>query len=204
MSQDYDEIESYNYAQRQNNARTSTDDEYASAMREERVRTLLTEIDPSNLVDSIIYRLRGYRFDKFREGWVKREHAVAISDNFIEKVEYILSEELALNTTFSNLDTADVNKIMELLIEILVSDVTVHGRNYIVSIDKKSYCLSDDHNLKEIVLFGIFSAVYKSMRRAIKGTEAKRFFGSLRMNETISPPNQKKGGLFDAFKSMSN
>lgn len=200
--QQYDDMDVMNYEVAQNNSRTTPDDEYASVMREERVRTLLTEIDPSNQVDSIIQRIRGYRFNKETDMWERRPNSAKISENFIGKVEYVLSEELCLNTTFSNLQPADVNKIMGLLIDIMVSDVTVHGREYIVEIDNKKFNLADDHNLKELVLYGIFSSVYKAMRRAINGTEAKRFFGSLRMNETISAPSSKKTGILEAVKSL--
>lgn len=202
MSEYYDELESYNYQTKQNNSRTTPEDEYASVLREERVRTLLTEIDPSNQVESIIYRLRGFRYDKIAEMWVKRNNSPQISENFIGKVEAILSEELSLNTTFSNLQTSDVNKMMEFFIDILISDVTVHGRDYEVIIDSKRFNLADDHNLKELVLGIIFSAVYKSLRRAINGTEARRFFGSLRMNETISPPRSQKAGFLESIKNL--
>jgi hypothetical protein len=199
-----DEYDAYNYQVSQSNARTTPEDEYAGSLREERVRSLLTEIDPANQVESIIMRIRGYRYDKTTEMWVKRKSAPNISENFIAKVEYILSEELSLNTTFSNLQPSDVNSIMALLIDILVSDVVVHGRNYTVELDGQRFNLADDHNLKEIVLYGVFSAVYKSLRRSINGTEAKRFFGSLRMNETINPPRQNKSGFMEAIKSLYN
>lgn len=198
----YDEVEAYNYQQAQQNARTTPEEEYASTLREERVRTLLTEIDPQNLVHTIIMGIRGYRYDKNREDWVRRPDAAQISENFIGKVEYVLNAELALNTTFGNLQTSDVNKIMDLLIEILVSDVVVHGGEYTVTMKGEVYNLSDDHNLKEVVLYGIFSSVYKCLRRSINGTEARRFFGSLRMNETINPPKGGKGGVLESLKAL--
>lgn len=193
----------YNQQMAQQATMTSSDDEYAGQIREQRVRTLLTEIDPANQVEAIIMKIRGYRYNKIIEEWQRVDAAPQISENFIGKVEYILNEELSLNTTFSNIQPADVNRYMSLLIDVLISDVVVHGREYTVDIAGKKFDLSDDNNIREIILLGIFSAVYKCLRRAINGVEARRFFGSLRMNETLSPmQNKSSNAMMDAVKSI--
>lgn len=162
-------------------SQTSPDDEYAAQIREERVRTLLTEIDPDNLLDSIEYRLKGFKYDKNKRKWVQRVNSKQVPEELVNKVISLLSATLNLNTTFSNLQTNDVNRIMGFLIDIVISDLVVNGHKYEIH---------DDFSEKERICFIIFGTVYFCLRRAINGTEARRFFGSLRMLENISP--QKK------------
>ena len=197
-----DEVDAYNYQTQQSNARTSSDEEYAGAIREEKIRTLISEIDPSQNVEPIIMRLRGYRFNRQAELWERSDKALIVSDNFVVKVEYILSNELSLNTTFGNLQPNDVNRMMEFLIETLTNDVIEHGQNYSVTYNQKEVKFSDDHATKEIILNEIFSSVYKALRRSINGKESERFFRSLRMNETISPPKNERGGFMESVKNL--
>ena len=53
---------------------SSQDEEYAGQLREQRVRTLLTEIDPENLLESLEFRLKGYKFNRTTHAWEKREN----------------------------------------------------------------------------------------------------------------------------------
>ena len=166
--------------------KTSPQDEYAGSLREEKVRTLLTEIDPENLLESIEYRIKGYKYNRQKNAWEKRANAKEIPSELVEKVIAKLSSILSLNTTFSNIQPADVNNIMGLLIDITISDLVVNG---------KKYGIENDFNRKEEICFIIFNTVYLTLRRCINGTEARRFFGSLRMNETITPQQRSKGGM---------
>ena len=167
--------------------KTSPQDEYAGQLREERVRTLLTEIDPENLLESIEYRIKGYKYNRQKNAWEKRNNTEEIPSDLIDKVIAKLSSILSLNTTFSNIQPQDVNNIMGLLIDITISDLVVNGKNY---------GIDTDFNRKEEIGFIIFNTVYLTLRRSINGTEARRFFGSLRMNETITP-NQGSRGTMD-------
>lgn len=179
-----DEREYAEYQQKVAAKQTTSDDEYAGTVREERVRTLLSEIDPDNLVESIEYRIRGYKFNKRRGQWEKvQSDSCDVSELLVSKTISLIASVLNNNTTFSNLQSSDINRIMGLLIDIVISDMVVNG---------KKYGIHDDFNEKERICFIIFGTVNFALRRAINGTEARRFFGSLRMNEQISP--DKKGG----------
>lgn len=188
---EYDEAKMYEMQKKLEANKSSPHDEYAGQMREERVRTLLTEIDPENLLESLEYRLKGYKFDALKRAWVKRsggEEEPELPEKLINKVISLLSSILTIGTTFSNLQVGDVNRIMSLLIDIVVSDLVVNGEDY---------GIKNNFNEKERICFIVFSTVYLTLRRAIDGSEAKRFFGSLRMNESIHPQRSKDKGMMN-------
>lgn len=197
-----DELDAFNYQQKTQNQRTTSDDEYAGSMREEKLRSFLSEIDPSNQAQHIIMKLRGYRYNHHTEMWEKRKEAFVLSDDFIAKVEYVLSEELSLNTTFGNMQPNDVNRLMDLLIEILVNDSITYGSVYYAEYNGKRIYFDQDDTTKEVILSGIFSAVFKCLRRSLNGRESDRFFRSFRMNENIAPPKGEKGGMMEAVKTL--
>jgi hypothetical protein len=161
---------------------SSRDDEYAGAIREEKVVTLLTEIDPDKSLENIEMRLRGKVFNKQQGEWVDKYESVP--NKLIERIMSLLSSVLNLNTTFSNLQPSDINRIMNLLTGIVISDLTVNGHEY---------GIHDNFIEKERIGFIVFNTTYLTLRRCINGLEARRFFSSLRMTETIMPQKQQRG-----------
>ncbi len=163
---------------------------YADTMREEKIKNVISQIDPSNLLDEIEHRLRGEKYNKTNEEWeIISKNNKPINDELVSKLISFLGSVLNQNTTLSNYSTHEVNNRMELVIEYLRDDLTDN--------DEK-YGIEGDYTEMTRVAMIVCETVSSVFRRALNGMESKRVFSALRVTENLTQTN--KPGLKDAFK----
>lgn len=105
---------------------------YADAMREEKVKNIIGQIDPDKLVEDIEHRIRGEKKDSFTGEWVKinTKNPKQISDKLVENYISFLSSILNQNTTFSNFSTGEINNLMWMISEHIRDDLSDNARDY--------------------------------------------------------------------------
>lgn len=163
---------------------------YADSMREEKVKNVIAQIDPSNLLDEIEHRLRGEKFNKTNEQWEPiSSKSKPMSEELISKLISFLGAVLNQNTTLSNYSTTEVNNRMALVIDYMRDDLTDND-------DK--YGLVGNYTEMTRIAMIVCETVSSVFRRALNGMESKRVFSALRVTENLTQTN--KPGLKDAFK----
>lgn len=104
---------------------------YADYMREEKVRNIISQINPDLLLEDIENRIRGKIKDRFSQEWRdigKRPKPVSelLISNYISFLGSILNQ----NTTLSNFSNAEINNIMGMVIEYIRDDLSDNDEEY--------------------------------------------------------------------------
>lgn len=171
-----------------NNTKTPHD-LYASEMNEEKIRNIVSQISPSNQIEEIDMRLRGYKHD-FRTGaWVKIYQGLE-NENMINRYTTFLSSILNTSVTLCNLSPQQINNIMRKIIKWVAFDLDAHS---------EEYGITNDYAERERIGNILLCSVFFTLKRAENGGEAKRFWNSLQLTENSS--QQAKGeGENNVFK----
>ena len=96
---------------------------YANAMQEEKVRNIISQLDPDNQLKEIEMRIRGYKKNVFSQDWERIDDTVAeppklLIMRFISYLGSIMNQ----NTTQSNISEPQINKIMKIVIEYVADE----------------------------------------------------------------------------------
>lgn len=163
---------------------------YADQMREERVANVLTQLDPSNLVDDIEHKLRGQKFDRVTQEWVSisgKENGV--SELLIQRYVSFLSSILTLHTTISNYSLTEINNRMRLIIGYLKRDMSNHA---------EEYGLVTNYTERDRIGMIILETTSSAFRRALNGAESRRMWGALKVDASLNQADKK--GVLDSLK----
>jgi hypothetical protein len=181
----------YNPEQHYQSLPVSQDELYANAIQEERVKNIISQLDPENQLKEIEMRIRGYKKNYFTQEWEKidpdtPEPPRILVSRFISYLSSIMNQ----NTTQGNLSEGQVNSLMKLVIE-YISD----------ELDANSEIYNLENNYTERTRLGhiIFNSVFFALSRALNGMEARRMWKSLSLTET-SDTSQNKENLKNALK----
>jgi len=160
---------------------------YSDYMREEKVKNILSQLNPDSLVEDIEHRIRGEKRNTFTHQWEKiSENTKPINELLISNYISFLGSILNQNTSLSNYSANEINNIMSMIIEYLTDDLTDNDERYGL---KGNY--NEMTRIGNIICISTFSV----FKRALNGQEARRIFSSLRVTESLSPQPQKKGIL---------
>jgi hypothetical protein len=169
---------------------------YANMMQEERIRNVLSQLSPDEILTEVHWRIRGYIKDPITKQWKKLGDSslnIEPSPLLISRFISFLSSILNQNTTMSNLSADEINSIMRLVINWTSDDLDSHQDEYGIS-----------GNYTEMTRIGymLCNHVFITLKRAMNGNESKRIFNALSLMENLNQnqPNQKKG-FWSAFKS---
>ncbi len=166
---------------------------YADSLREDKVKNIIAQIDPSNLLTEIEHRLRGEKFNPITQGWdsidKNAKDSKPISEKLVSRFVSFLGAVLNQNTTLSNYSIHEVNNRMNLVIDYITDDL---------SDNDAEYGLEGDYTEMTRIGMIICETVSSVFRRALNGMESKRIFSALRVTESLVPA--KSGGLKEAFK----
>lgn len=163
---------------------------YADQMREDRVANVLTQLDPSTLVDEIEHKLRGQKFDRTTQTWINiSEEGDKVSDLLIQRYVSFLSSILTLHTTISNYSLTEINNRMRLIIGYLKRDMSNHA---------EQYGLVNNYTERDRIGMIILETTSSAFRRALNGAESRRMWGALKVDATLNQPDKK--GMLDALK----
>lgn len=176
------------------NVPVSQDEMAATLIQEERIRNIISQINPDNQLFEIEMRIKGYRKELNTNSWVKidnngKEPSPVLVSRFISYLSSILNQ----NTSISNISENQINKLMKLVIEYIVDDLDSNAQEYSL---ESSY--TERTRIGHIIL----NSVFMVLNRALNGQEARRMWGTLSLTESSmgGEGGYKKPGLMEALK----
>lgn len=164
---------------------------YANAIQEERIKNVISQLDPDNQLQEIELRIRGYKKNMVSGDWEKiDENIPEPPKQLVAKFVSYLGAIMNQNTTQGNLSEQQVNKIMKLVIEYIVDELDCND---------ELYNLQDNYTEKTRIGDIIINSTFFVLTRALNGQEAKRIWNALTLTENFSVAPQKNK-LFEALK----
>ena len=163
---------------------------YADAMRQEKVTNILQQINPDNLLADIEHRIRGEKKDFNGEWEPVHKDGAKVSEQLISDFISYLGSILNQNTSMSNFTPQEINNLMELIRNWYMGHMNVNAEKYGIEGQYSEY-----DRIGHIVCGTCFTV----LKRAQGGQESRRIFKIMKLTESSSSGNQKKG-IFDNFK----
>ncbi len=161
----------------------------ADAMREEKATNILAQIDPGNLLTDIEHRIRGEKKDGYGQWSKVSKSSGEVSEELVSDYISYLGSVLNQNTSMSNFKPQEVNNLMELMTDWVKMNFVVNAERYGIEGNYPEY-----DRIGHIVLNSCFTV----FKRALNGSESRKIFRMMKMNETINPTKEKK--FTDYFK----
>jgi hypothetical protein len=186
------EISEAEFMQQQQQTQIANDPNsiYADTMREEKVSNILQQINPDNLLADIEHRIRGEKKGLGGEWTPISEKAQKVSEQLIADFISFLVCILNQNTSMSNFSPQEINNLMELIRNWVMSHLIVNAEKY--GIDGQ---YSEYDRIGHIVC----STCFTVLKRAQNGQESRRIFKIMKLTESSNTPT-KKGGIMENFK----
>lgn len=187
-------MEEENYYMEPQQQPVTTNELYAQQMNEEKIRNIITQISPSNQIEEIGMRIKGYKKNLFTGEWEKmkslgegKQIPEALADRYITW----LSSFMNLNTTLGNLSGNQITRLMHNAVKWVVDDLDAHADEYGMGRD-----YTERTRIGDILL----NSTFLVLNRSLNGSEARRFWGSLSMAENSSMNPGQQGGGSDWWK----
>lgn len=160
-----------------------SDEVYSAVIQEKRMENILEQVNPERLVVEIEFRLKGYKKNQFTKQWeLIGNKEKSVSDELISDFLSILSANLTNNTTLSNFQPDEINKIMSCLIRTLID---------IIREKSDQYGLEDNFAERDRILTITLSTVFYALKRAQGGLESKRIFDATQIRDPFQIPKDK-------------
>lgn len=172
----------------------SQDEMYANIMQEDRIKNVIAQISPDNQLYEIEMRIKNNRKNPYTGAWEKiSENAKEPHPMLVQRFISYLSSLLNQNTSLSNFSEMQVNKIMKLVIEYIVDDLSANA---------EVYGLSSDYTERTRIGHIILNSVFSVLNRALNGSESRRMWGTLSLTESSATAGQpqQKGGIMNALQ----
>lgn len=168
----------------------SSDELYANAIQEDKIKNIISQLDPENQLKEIEMRIRGYKKNSFTLDWEKidpdsPEPPRILISRFISYLSSIMNQ----NTTQGNLSESQVNSLMRLAINYVADELDGNATLYDL-----------ENNYTERTRIGhiMLNSMFFTLNRSLNGMEAKRMWKALSLSENLNQPEKK--GLGDALK----
>jgi len=169
----------------------SQDELYAHAIHEEKIKNIISQLDPENQLKEIEMRIRGYKKNGYSGEWEKidpdsPEPPRLLISRFISYLSSFMNQ----NTTQSNLSETQINALMKLVID-YVSD----------ELDSNADLYGLENNYTERTRIGhiLLNSIFFVLNRSLNGQEAKRMWKALSLNESYTG-NEGKNKLTESLK----
>ncbi len=163
---------------------------FADSLREEKAANILAQIDPGNLLTDIEHRIRGEKKDMYGQWSSISRSSGDISEELVSDYISYLGSILNQNTSMSNFKAQEVNNLMELITDWVKMNFVVNAERYGIEGNYPEY-----DRIGHIVLNSCFTV----FKRALNGSESRKIFRMMKMNETINP-SSKENKFKDNFK----
>ena len=156
---------------------------YADSLREERASNLLDQLNPDNLLTDVEHRIRGEKKDPYTKQWIPiSENAKEINEELISNFMSFLGAVLNQNVSMSNFSEKEINNLMKIIIAFVSSDLTTNDVKY--GIQGNYTEMTRIANIICITCFATF-------KQALNGTLSRRVFGSLKLDASLTKPDNK-------------
>lgn len=169
----------------------SSDELYANAIQEERIKNILSQLDPENQLKEIEMRIRGYKKNYLTHEWEKidpdaKEPPKLLIARFISYLSSIMNQ----NTTQSNLSESQVNAMMRQSIAYVTDELDTNA---------KIYELETNYTERTRIGHILLNSMFMVLNRALNGQEAKRMWKSMSLSESFNNAPQRNK-FADALK----
>ena len=167
------------------------DEMYATLIQEDRIKNIIAQISPDNQLYEIEMRIKGLRKNVLTNQWEKINiNAKETNPLLVGRFMSFLSAFMSQNTSLSNLSELGINRIMNVVIEYIVDALDTNSEEYEIGT-----------NYTERTRIGsiIIASTFMILNRALNGSEARRMWSSVNVNEALGSMGQKKNWT-DALK----
>jgi len=162
----------------------SSDELYANAVQEDKIKNIISQLDPENQLKEIEMRIRGYKKNVFTRDWEKidadaPEPPKLLISRFISYLSSIMNQ----NTTQGNLSDRQINALMSQAI------------NYIADeLDGNSTIYNLDGNYTERTRIGhiMLNSMFFTLNRSLNGQEGKRMWKAMSLSDNLTQDNKSK------------
>jgi hypothetical protein len=105
---------------------------YADYMREDKVKNIIQQLNPDNLVEDIEHRIRGEKKNRMSGEWelINKTNPRRVSELLLERYISFLSSLLNQNTALSNFSTKEINNLMQMVVEYIRDDLSDNADDY--------------------------------------------------------------------------
>lgn len=103
---------------------------YADSMREEKIRNVISQLNPETLLTEIEHRIRGEKKNSYTEEWELIGGQVQISEKLVQNYISFLNVYLTQNNSLSNYSPEEINNIMNVIIDYIKDDLTDNAEAY--------------------------------------------------------------------------
>jgi hypothetical protein len=103
---------------------------YADSLREEKVKNIISQINPNALLEEIEHRIRGEKFDYLTQQWDLIPGREKISEELVQNFISFLSVYLTQNNSLSNFSSQEINSIMNVITDYVRDDLTDNAERY--------------------------------------------------------------------------
>lgn len=161
----------------------SSDELYANTIQEERIKNIISQLDPENQLKEIEMRIRGYKKNVFTNEWEKiDENSPEPPKLLIMRFISYLSSLMNQNTTQSNLSERQVNMIMASTIGYISDELDSNAG---------IYDLEDNYTERTRIGHIILNSTFFVLNRALNGQEAKRLWKAMSLSESFNQQPQR-------------
>jgi hypothetical protein len=181
----------YNQPQQQySSIPVSSDELYTNAIQEEKIRNVISQLDPENQLKEIEMRIRGYKRNVFTRDWEKidpdsPEPPKLLISRFISYLSSIMNQ----NTTQGNLSERQINKLMELAIYYVADELDGNA---------KLYDLENNYTERTRIGHIMLNSMFFTLNRALNGKESSRMWKAMSLQENMN--QQPKNKLVEAMR----
>lgn len=158
-----------------------SDEIFSQMMVQKKLENLLSQLDPDHLIVEIEYRLKGWRKNEYTGSWELSGNEKNISGDLLADVLSLLSSILTNNTTMSNFQDIEINRIMKIIIRKMIDMMRSNA---------VKYDLVRDYAERDRILLIVCMSVFAALKRAQNGLEAKRLLESLELKEHMATSNR--------------
>lgn len=154
-----------------------SDEVFGQMMVQKKIENLISQINADQLVVEIEYRLKGWRKNEYTGSWeLSSKIEKEVSDELLSDVISLLSAFLTNNTTLSNFQDIEINRIMKVIIRKVID---------MIRMNSEEYGLAGDYGERDRVLLIICHSIFSTLKRGQNGLEAKRLLESLNIKENM-------------------
>lgn len=167
----------------------SSDELYANAIQEDKIKNIISQLDPENQLKEIEMRIRGFKKNVFTKEWEKiDEDAPEPPKILINRFISYLSSIMNQNTTQGNLSSNQVNALMAQAINYITDELDGNA---------KLYELEDNYTERTRIGHIMLNSMFFTLNRSLNGQEAKRMWKAMSLSEnlTTQPENKFKEAL---------
>lgn len=104
---------------------------YADAMREDKIKNVIAQLNPESLLTEIEHRIRGEKKNQYSEQWELIDpKAPKMSEKLVQNYVSFLNVYLTQNNSLSNFSPTEINNIMAVVIDYIRDDLSDNAELY--------------------------------------------------------------------------